>query len=236
MKIMAIMAHPDDIEMTCSGTLANYANEGHEITMCNLCDGALGGNIPRKELAEIRKEEGIQSAKLIGAKYIPAIFEDLDIYQDKPSRIKVARIIRRVSPDIIITHPEVDYAPDHIITSKLVFEASFLSTLPNFDDGENSIKPKSGPAVPIYYSDASGGHNFDPSIWIDITKTFNVKKKMLSCHQSQINWLKKWRNNDILKKLELQAMYRGSQCGVKYAEVFKALKASQRIRALKFLP
>ena len=93
MKIMAIMAHPDDIEMTCSGTLANYANEGHEITMCNLCDGALGGNIPRKELAEIRKDEGIQSAKLIGAKYIPAIFEDLDIYQDKPSRIKVARII-----------------------------------------------------------------------------------------------------------------------------------------------
>ena len=108
--------------------------------------------------------------------------------------------------------------------------------MPNFDDGENSIKPKSGPAVPIYYSDASGGHNFDPSIWIDITKTFNVKKKMLSCHQSQINWLKKWRNNDILKKLELQAMYRGSQCGVKYAEVFKALKASQRVRALKFLP
>ena len=67
MRILAIVAHPDDIEMSCAGTLAKYARAGHDVVMCNLCDGALGGNLPKAELAEIRAKEGAAAAAVIGA-------------------------------------------------------------------------------------------------------------------------------------------------------------------------
>lgn len=236
MRILAIVAHPDDIEMSCAGTLAKYAGAGHEVVMCNLCDGALGGNMPKKELAAIRAREGAAAAAVIGAAYVPAVFEDLDIYPDKAARQKVADIIRGARPDFIITHPPVDYAPDHTATSELVFAASFLATLPNYGD-EKSVETLSpGPAVPLFYMEAAGGHEFRPTVWVDITDTFPMKKKMLECHDSQVSWLKKWRGTDIVAKMEAQSLYRGSQCGVKYAEAFTALYASQRVRALEFLP
>ena len=49
MRVLAIAAHPDDLETACAGTLAKYALAGHTVIMCNLCDGALGGNIPAAE-------------------------------------------------------------------------------------------------------------------------------------------------------------------------------------------
>ncbi len=236
MRVLAIVAHPDDIEMSCAGTLAKYAQAGHDVVMCNLCDGALGGNMPKAELAAIRAREGAAAAAVIGATYVPAVFEDLDIYPDKAARQKVADIIREARPDFIITHPPVDYAPDHTITSELVFAASFLATLPNYGDAAAAEKLSAGPAVPIFYMEASGGHEFRPTIWVNITDTFALKKEMLQCHDSQISWLKKWRGTDLVAKMEAQALYRGSQSGVKYAEVFTALYASQRVRALDFLP
>lgn len=236
MRVLAIVAHPDDIEMSCAGTLAKYAQAGHSVVMCNLCDGALGGNIPKEELAAIRSREAKAAAGIIGAEYIPALFEDLDLYTDRPSRQKVADIIRQARPDFIITHPPVDYAPDHTATSELVFAASFLATLPNYGDAKAIESLSAGPAVPIFYMEASGGHEFRPTIWIDITETFALKKQMLECHQSQVTWLKKWRGVDIVAKMEAQSQYRGSQSGVRYAEAFTALYASQRVRALDLLP
>jgi LmbE family N-acetylglucosaminyl deacetylase len=236
MRVLSIVAHPDDIEISCAGTLAKYAQAGHDVVMCNLCDGALGGNLPKAELAAIRAREGAAAAAVIGASYIPAVFEDLDIYPNKEAREKVATIIRQARPDFIITHPPVDYAPDHTITSELVFASSFLATLPNFGDAESGETLSPGPAAPIFYMEASGGHEFRPTIWVDITDTFELKKKMLECHDSQVSWLKEWRGTDIVAKMEAQSLYRGSQSGVKYAEAFTALYASQRVRALDLLP
>lgn len=234
MRVLAIAAHPDDIEINCAGTLAKYAQAGHTVLMCTLCNGALGGNIPKDELAAIRHREAEAAAAVIGAEYIPAIYDDLDLYATKAAREKVAMIIRKAKPDFIITHPPVDYAPDHEAASKLVFDASFLATLPNFGEGAESLSP--GPAVPIFYMEAIGGHEFRPTIWVDITETYELKKKMLQCHESQVTWLKKWRGTDILAKMEAQSRYRGMQSGVEYAEVFTALYASQRVRAIDFLP
>lgn len=236
MRILAIVAHPDDIEISCAGTLAKYAQAGHSVTMCNLCDGALGGNIPKVELAAIRRTEAAAAAAVIGAEYIPAVFEDLDVFTDKPSRQIVADIIRKVNPDFIITHPPVDYAPDHTATSELVFAASFLATLPNYGRAEDIEALSPGPAVPIFYMEAAGGHEFRPTIWVDIADTFTLKKQMLECHGSQVSWLKKWRSIDIVAGMEAQSRSRGMQCGVKYAEAFTMLYASHRVRALELLP
>lgn len=236
MRVLAIAAHPDDIEINCAGTLAKYARAGHTVLMCTLCNGALGGNIPKDELAAIRRKEAEAAAAVIGAEYIPSLFEDLDLYPDKSSRQKVADMIRKARPDFIITHPPVDYAPDHVATSQLVFDASFLATLPNYGTKAEAETLSPGPAVPIFYMEAIGGHEFRPTIWIDITETFQLKKEMLKCHESQVEWLKKWRGTDIIAKMEAQSRYRGMQSGVEYAEVFTALYASQRVQAIDFLP
>ena len=236
MRVLAIVAHPDDIEMSCAGTLAKYAQAGHDVVLCNLCDGALGGNIPKAELAAIRRDEAAASAKVIGAEYIPAPFEDLDLFPDKSTRQKVADIIRQARPDLIITHPPVDYAPDHIAASQLVFDASFLATLPNYGGSAEVEALEPGPAVPIFHMEAAGGHEFLPTIWIDITDTFSLKKQMLECHKSQVDWLKYWRDLDLVAKMEAQSRHRGSQCGVQFAEAFTMVTAHQRVRALDFLP
>lgn len=236
MRVLAMVAHPDDIEMSCAGTLAKYAQAGHTVIMCNLCDGALGGNMPKEELAAIRRREAAAAAAVIGAEYIPALFEDLDLYPDKPTRQKVADIIRQACPDFIITHPPVDYAPDHVTTSQLVFDASFLATLPNYGNAADAETLEPGPAVPIFYMEAAGGHAFQPTIWIDITETFELKQQMLECHASQVKWLKHWRGIDLVAKMEAQARHRGMQSGVEYAEAFAVLYAHQRVRALDFLP
>ena len=78
MRVLAIAAHPDDLETACAGTLAKYALAGHTVIMCNLSDGALGGNIPKAELAALRSKEAEASAAIIGAEYIPPLFEDLE--------------------------------------------------------------------------------------------------------------------------------------------------------------
>ena len=233
MRVLAMGAHPDDLEFGCTGTLAKYAQAGHTVIMCNLCDGALGGRIPKAELAAIRRTEAAAAAAVIGAEYMGPVFEDLGIYPNREAREKVADLIRAARPDFIITNPPVDYAPDHTITSEVVWAASFLATLPNYVSATGAeVHP---PAVPIFYMEAANGHEFLPTIWVDITETFELKKRMLECHESQVKWLKKWRDADIVAQLEVLARYRGMQCGVEYAEVFRELYAAKRVRARDYL-
>lgn len=233
MRVLAIGAHPDDHEAGCAGTLAKYALAGHTVYMCNLCNGALGGRMPKEELAAIRQREAAAAAAVIGAHYIPPVFEDLDIYPDKTARQKVADVIRIARPDLIITHPPADYAPDHTITSQLVFDASFLATLPNYVSDAGDVHPT---LTPIYYMEAVVGHAFEPTIWVDITATFELKRRMMECHESQVKWLKEWRNSDIVAQIEAQSRFRGLQCGVQYAEVFRPLFAARRVRPYDLLP
>lgn len=233
MRVLAIGAHPDDLESACAGTLAKYAQAGHTVIMCNLCNGALGGRIPKAELAAIRRKEAEAAAAVIGAEYMGPLFEDLGIYPNREAREQVADLVRAAKPDFIITHPPVDYAPDHTITSEVVFAASFLATQPSYISATGvEVHP---PAVPIFYMEAANGHEFLPTIWVDITETFELKKRMLECHESQVKWLKEWRDTDLVAQVEIRARYRGMQCGVQYAEAFRALFAAKRVRAHDFL-
>lgn len=130
MNILGIGAHPDDLELLCAGTLACYSQDGHEVFMCHLCDGNKGSMVySSKELAKIRRREAIESAKLIGAKSIWGGMSDGEVVLDLESRIKVIDVIRQANPDVVITHHPNDYHSDHINTSRLVFEAVYLSNL-----------------------------------------------------------------------------------------------------------
>ncbi len=232
MRILAVGAHPDDLEILCGGTLAKYANKGHKIFMAHLCNGDMGGkNITPEELAEIRDKEAKKSASLIGAEVLGPIAGDLDLYNTKEMRIEVVDIIRYAKPDIIITHSPEDYMPDHTITGQLVFEAAFTATLPNY----KTKYPAHELITPIYYMDTVVGLKFQPTHYVDITDFFEIKKKMLLCHESQYKWIKGHHLSDPINLIETMSKFRGLQCGVLYAEAFRIENVWGRVKPIELI-
>lgn len=235
MRVLAIGCHPDDIEIACSGTLAKCVKRGDEVYVCFLCSGNLGHVvIPPEELKIIRYNEAKRAAALAGVKeVIYAGFDDLDIYSDnKEARDKVVKVIREINPDFIITHNPEDYMPDHSAAAKLVFDASFTATLPNYE-------PKTEhPArlVPIFYMDTLAGVDFVPTEFVDITDEIDLKIEMLECHKSQLVWMKEHDGIDFADMVRTCSKYRGYQCGVKYAEGFRKCNVYLKNTTKRLLP
>lgn len=232
MRVLAVGAHPDDIESCCAGTLAKLAARGDEVVMAHLCNGALGGRLPKEDMAAIRRREAERSAAVIGAELLGPLFEDLGIYPDRSAREAVARLIRRARPDAIIAPPPDDYHPDHVITSQLVFDASFLATLPNFAS-EEPLAPR---ITPVFYMESAAAIGFVPSDYVDISDVIEQKRRMLACHESQVVWMKEYRNVDLVADMEAIARFRGLQCGVAYAEGFRRLLTARRVTPERLLP
>ena len=235
MRILAIGAHPDDIEIACSGTLAKCVQRGDKVIVCHASSGNLGHVvIPPDELKEMRAEEAKRAGALAGIEVIHGGFDDLEIYENnKQARDKMVDVIRYADPDLIITHNPNDYMPDHTSVSKLVFDASFTATLPNY---YTEKKLKAAKLVPIYFMDTLAGVDFNPTIYVDITETIDLKIKMLNCHESQIVWMKEHDGIDFCDMVRTCSRYRGYQCGAEYAEGFKQCQAYLKGTTKRLLP
>lgn len=233
MRILAVGAHPDDIEILCGGTLARYAAEGHHVEIAIATDGTAGHrDIPPEALAPLRREEAEAAASIIGAEVHWMGYPDEFLFDDAPTRLAFTDTIRRADPDVILTHAANDYHPDHRATSALVFNASFIATLPN-------IATEHAPcgAVPgLFYMDTLAGRDFEPAAFVDIRSTFDVKQRMLACHESQVEWLRHHDDIDILEFTETVARARGLQAGVPYAEAFRPETSWPRTRPQRRLP
>ena len=146
MNILAIGCHPDDVEIACSGTLAKCVKRGDKVIVCHVSNGNLGHVIiPPDELAVIRKNEAKKAGSLAGIEVICADFEDLNIYDNnKEARERIIDVIRYANPDVIITHNPDDYMPDHTAVSRLVFDASFAATLPNYTNYPHKFSSPDG--------------------------------------------------------------------------------------------
>ena len=132
-RVLAIHAHPDDIEFQCAGTLALLKERGHHITMATMTPGDCGSDeLAPDAISDVRRKEAQAAADLIGAELHCLEFRDLSIVFDNESRRRVTEFIRRQRPDIVMTAPPVDYMADHEVTSRLVrdacFNASFQTT------------------------------------------------------------------------------------------------------------
>lgn len=234
MKILAIGAHPDDIEIACAGTLIKCRQRGDSVTVCHLSTGNLGHMvIPPHQLIPIREAEAKGAGEIAGIEVISGGMKDLEIYDNnKASRDIVVDIIRYANPDVIITHNPDDYMPDHTAVSRLVFDACFTATLPNYPT-KNKITAK---LTPVYYMDTLAGVNFQPDIYVDISDVIDTKMAMLNCHQSQLKWMSEHDNIDFADFVKTCAKYRGFQCGVKFAEGFKQCKAYLKQSTVRHLP
>ena len=105
LKILAIGAHPDDLELCCAGTLALYAQTGHSVTMACFTSGNMGDLIIEPDkLATGRRKEAEESARMIGAELVWVGVDDERVYPDESQRNLMIDLLRQVDPDIIITH------------------------------------------------------------------------------------------------------------------------------------
>src|SRR3954469_4626606 len=109
-RVLAIHAHPDDIEILAGGTLALLAESGHEITMATFTPGDCGSReLGPDEIAALRRREANNSASRIGAQYVCLEFRDLSIFNDDASRRRVTGTLRAAHPQVILTASPVDY-------------------------------------------------------------------------------------------------------------------------------
>ena len=234
MNVLVVSAHPDDIEINCAGTVKKMVDRGDTVYVCNLCNGNLGHMVIKPdELAAIRLKESTRSAAVTGAKFLPPISGDLMLYhQDKATRDKVVDIIRRASPDFIITHSPDDYMSDHVAVGKLVFDASFCASLPHYGTECGNVVP----VCPIYYMDNLGAFHFTPTEYVDISGEIEAKLRGLNCHQSQLKWMKDHDKVDFAETVRVFSRMRGLQAGVEYAEAFRQMAGWGRMTARRLLP
>lgn len=228
LRILAIHAHPDDVEFQCAGTLALLKKLGCHITIATMTPGDCGSaELPAEEIARVRREEARRSAELLGAEYFCLEFRDLCIDVDTPSRRRVVEAVRRVRPHIIFTAPPVDYMSDHEFTSRLVRDAAFIAPIKNYQTHQWDPAPPTDGIPYLYYVDPVEGTDIFgepivPHFYVDITETFQLKRQMLACHESQRAWLLKQHGIDeYLNKLEEWSRRRGQEAGVSYAEGFR---------------
>ena len=235
MNILAVAAHPDDIEIFCAGTLAKFAQQGHKITHAIFTSGNMGDlHAMPDALAATRQAEARAAAALIGAKVIWGGIDDECVYPNEAQRNLMIDILREADPDVIITHSPTDYHPDHRYVGQLVFDSYHQKGLPNIP----------GPKLPacrfglsqVYYMDHAAGVAFEPTEYVDIGDCIEIKREMLRKHTSQLASMKEHSNADILDMLDVLARFRGLNCGCKYAEGFRREEAFHRVKPYRVLP
>lgn len=224
-RILAIHAHPDDIETLCAGTLALLAEQGHAITLATMTAGDCGSTVmDNDETARVRTDEAARSASLIGADYVCVGIPDLCVFNDDPTRRMVTEVLRGIAPDIVITASPADYHPDHEATSVLVRDACFAAPVPNYEPG--GAKPLTD--IPhLYFCDPIEGRDRSgvkivPDFAVNVEMTFTRKAEMLACHDSQRSWvLKQHGIDDYMGSMEVWTKKQGARFGVGYAEGFR---------------
>jgi N-acetylglucosamine malate deacetylase 1 len=227
-RVLALHAHPDDVEFQCAGTLALLRAAGVEVTIATMTPGDCGSAEHDAEaIAEIRRGEARAAADVIGANYLCLEFRDLAVFNDDDSRRRVVEALRRTRPDVILTAPPVDYLCDHEVTSVLVRDACFGAPIPNYLTRQWDPAPPLAKIPHLYFVDPIGGTDRDgrlqpPGFYVDITRVFETKRRMLACHASQRAWL--LRQHGIDEYLRMQAEWaerRGAEIGTAYAEGFR---------------
>lgn len=234
MRVLAVGAHPDDLEILCGGTLARYVEEGHDVVMCHATRGDRGSfEYSSEEVAAIRDAEARRAAEIAGAEHVSLGLSDGEVNAADPAqRLLVVDLVREARPDVVITHSTGDYMADHNEISKLVFDASFLSSLPLLATG----KPYHPVVAPIYFMETVAGLGFTPTEFVDVTGTIDKKVRMLEAHESQLRWLRDHDGVDIVENMRTATAYRGLQCGAAYAEGFAPCLAWLRGTTKRLLP
>jgi len=227
-RILAIHAHPDDVEILAGGTVALLASRGHEITIATMTAGDCGSReLPPEEISDVRRREAGSSAALIGAGYLCLEMRDLAVINDDASRRHVAEVLRRSRAELVLTSAPVDYLCDHEAASAMVRDACFGAPAPNYRTGSDSPAPALEAIPHLYFMDPVGGCDregnlVEPEFVVNVAATFARKREMLAQHASQRNWLRQHHGtDDYLDQMERWTQERGRLAGLSHGEGFR---------------
>lgn len=223
MNILAVGAHPDDVETMCAGTLAKYASQGHKVFIATATNGNIGSStLSKEEIGRVRKQEAANSAAIIGAEYICLDYDDELFYETLDVRMAFINLVRHCKADVIFTHNPHDYNPDHMLTSKIINDIAVMIPIAKLETEEEPYD-----VIPsIWYFEPANSMGFVPTDYVDITDFYETKMKMLGCMESQKQWMVDnyaSLNGDLdrfFDTIRITSEFRGMQAGCKYAEGF----------------
>jgi LmbE family N-acetylglucosaminyl deacetylase len=198
-NILAIGAHPDDIEFGCGGALIKYTQKGHRLFLLVMTGGGLGGS------SSVRTQEQKASGKILGTEKIYwGGYEDTHLVVDIDLIDKIEAVIAEVKPDFIFCNFPDDTHQDHRHLAQAIMSATrYIRNVLFFE----------GPTT----------QNFNPQVFVDISDTLDRKVEALKAHHSQV-MKTNIEDLSIVEVAHSSANFRGIQGRVKYAEAFHSLR------------
>jgi N-acetylglucosamine malate deacetylase 1 len=219
--LLIIMAHPDDAELCCSGTILFCIDNGLSVGMIDLTRGELG----TRGSGKIRIEEAKNAAKVLGVNFRHNLeLRDGFISDNEESIFKVVKIIREFKPKVIITNSKTDRHPDHESAARLVKKACFLSGLIKISTKKDNLVQESWRPKSLLYSIQN--NYVEPHFIIDISKYIDVKINAINCFKSQFYDPKSKENDSLISTKEFmdfiksRSIEMGHSIGVKHGEGF----------------
>lgn len=199
MNILAVGAHPDDIEFGCGGTLLKYSRAGHRVFLLVLTTGGFGGD------PTVRAREQEEAACFVNAeKLFWGGFADTELADDRRLIVKVEDVVTQINPDMVFINYFDDVHQDHRAAAHAAVSATRYSK-------------------EVLFFEVPTTQNFNPDIYVDISSVIDDKIGLLKTHASQVNRTRV-ENLTILESVKACATFRGYQGRVKFAEGFRALR------------
>lgn len=192
-SVLAIAAHPDDIEFVMAGTMLQLRERGWDLHYFNLSRGDLGSTkLPPAQISQLRRREAQAGAETLGAQWHAPIGHDLQLFYTDEAIRKVCAVVREAQPTIVLTHALSDYMEDHMITARLAVTATFARGIPHYRS-HPARRPTLEPCV-IYHAMPHGLKSpmrepVLPEAFVDTTSVHALKREALACHASQKEWL-----------------------------------------------
>ncbi len=199
MNILAIGAHPDDIEFGCGGALVKYTDRGHRLALMVMTEGGHGGRPTLRATEQEASNQILHAEQIFWGGY-----QDTHIQVDKDVITKIENVIGSVSPDLIFCHYPDDTHQDHRHLAQAVVSATRYVRNVLFYEGPTT-------------------QNFNPQIFVDISTTLDRKIEALEAHRSQVDKTN-IKGLTIIELARSTATFRGTQGRVKYAEAFASLR------------
>ena len=178
--ILAFAAHPDDVEISCSGTIIKHVEMGYKVAIVDLTQGELG----TRGTVKTRRKEAANASKILGiVKRENLKMEDCFFEPSEKNKKKIISVIRKYQPKLIFANSIKDRHPDHAKASALVSESSFLSGLSKIKTETNGAfqLPWRPEAIYHYIQD----YYIEPDFIVDISKQIDIKIRAIKAYKTQ---------------------------------------------------
>jgi len=214
--VLAVAAHPDDIELTCAGTLLSLKSKGHAFGIVDLTSGEMG----TRGTAQTREREAARAAEILGATFRETLdFGDGGLRVARENELALIDVIRRERPRLVLTSYPEDRHPDHARAGRLVSDAAYYAGLRKIATGHEAHRPQQT----IYFSTAD---YHEPNVIVDVTPHWPTRLDAIRAFMSQLHDPNSREPQTMLSQapflasIEARARHLGFLIGVEFAEGF----------------